>query len=167
MNKNILDNLNHKFKIIDGEPCCGGKEIIEKVLKTCPIQLPGDYIEFLEVISGQTNDGKESLGLEFEVEVQDDTLSLFILSAQQALEKYEEYKIFSSPIYDYIIDQIWIIGDDLGDLLYFYGEGKEGFGIYVAEDGALSFENADKVADNLTDFLVKGIGIDIAFWSEP
>lgn len=99
------------------------------------------------------------------MEVGDCTLSLWIFSAQLALEKYREYKIDSAPIYDDIIDQIWLIGNDLGDLLYFYGNGKDGFGLYVAEAGSLCFEDADKIADTLTDFLVKGVGIDTAFWN--
>ncbi len=46
--------------------------------------------------------------------------------------------------------------------MYFYGEGNEGFGIYRAEAGALDIRDSDKIADSLTEFLVNGIGIDIA-----
>lgn len=96
--------------------------------------------------------------------VEEDTYSLWLFSGQQALDKYEEYKVYAAPMYDDIIDQIWLVGNDLGDLLYFYATGKEGFGLYVAEDGALSLEDAEKIADTLTDFLVKGVGFDTAFW---
>ena len=88
-----------------------------------------------------------------------------IYSAQQALKMRPEYEeIYSYTDSNGIIDQIWLIGNDLGDLYYFYGQGKEGFGLYVAEDSAIYFENADKIADTLTDFLVKGIGFNTAFW---
>ncbi len=162
---NILENLNDRIQIVDGTPSYGGENAVEQVVATSPIQLPEDYIEFLKSISGQTDDEEENVGPEFEVEVEDYTLSLWIFSAQHALEKYKDYKIYSAPIYDNIIDQIWLIGNDLGDLLYFYGNGTDGFGLYVAEAGSLSFEHADKIADTLTDFLVKGVGINTAFWS--
>lgn len=161
----ILNNLNENIQIVDGNPCYGGEDAVKQATETSPIPLPEDYIEFLKSISGETNDGQENPGPEFEVKVQDHLASLWIFSAQQALEKYNEYKYDSAPIYDHIIDQIWLIGNDLGDLLYFYGKGKDGFGLYVADGGALYFEDADKIADTLTDFLVKGVGIDTAFWS--
>ncbi len=162
---NILENLNDRIQIVDGAPGYGGEDVVKQVVEASSIHLPEDYIEFLKAISGQADDGEENVGLEFEVEVEDYTLSLWIFSAQHALEKYREYKIYSAPIYDDIIDRIWLIGNDLGDLLYFYGDGKDGFGLYVAEAGSLDFEHADKIADTLTDFLVKGVGIDTAFMS--
>lgn len=161
----ILENLNERIQIVDGNPCYGGEDVVRQVVETSPIPLPEDYIEFLKSFSGKTSDEEENFGPEFGVKVQDGIRSLWIFSAQQALEKYREYKIYSAPIYDEIIDRIWLIGNDLGDLLYFYGNGKDGFGLYVAEDGALCFEDADKIADTLTDFFVKGVGIDTAFWS--
>ncbi len=162
---NILENLNDRIQIVDGVPSYGGEDAVKQVVETSPIDLPEDYIEFLKSISGQASDEEENVGLEFEVKVKDYTLSLWIFSAQHALEKYREYKIYSAPIYDSIIDRIWLIGNDLGDLLYFYGNGEDGFGLYVAEAGSLDFKDADKIADTLTDFLVKGVGIDTAFWS--
>ena len=55
------------------------------------------------------------------------------------------------------------IGGDVGDLVYCYGKGKDGVGIYRTEEGSLCLdEMADKIADTLTDFLVKGVGIDTA-----
>lgn len=162
---NILENLNERIQLVDGDPCYGGEDIVKQIVETSPIQLPEDYLEFLKAISGSLADGEENTGLEFEVKIEDYMLSLWLFSAQMALLKYTEYKIDSAPVYDHIIDRIWLIGNDLGDLLYFYGEGKDGFGLYVAEGGALFLEEADKIADTLTDFLVKGIGIDTAFWN--
>ncbi len=45
--------------------------------------------------------------------------------------EYEE--IYAHPDSHGIIDRIWLIGNDLGDLHYFYGNGEEGFGLYVAQ----------------------------------
>ncbi len=161
---NILANLNDRLRLVDGHPSYGGEYSIKQVMETSPIPLPEDYLDFLKSISGTAGSKEENLGIEIEVKVKDYTLSLWLFSAQFSLEKYREYKVFSAPIYDDIIDQIWLIGNDLGDLLYFYGEGKNGFGLYVADGGSLSFESADKIADTLTDFLVTGIGIDTAFF---
>lgn len=44
-----------------------------------------------------------------------------------------------------IIRKTWIIGGDLGDLVYFYGEGKDGFGLYRGDAGGLGFEYAEKI----------------------
>lgn len=44
---NIIENLNKRLTIDDGEVCYGGEEYILKVIEQCPIALPNDYIEFL------------------------------------------------------------------------------------------------------------------------
>lgn len=122
-----------------------------------------DYIDFLKTISGKTDD--ENVGLVLGIKIKDDIHPMQIYSAQQALKLRPEYeKIYSFPDINGIIDRIWLIGNDLGDLHYFYRKGEEGFGLYVAEDSAVYFENADKIADTLTDFLVKEIGVNTAFW---
>ena len=68
---------------------------------------------------------------------------------------------FAHPMKENFISKVWFIGDDLGDIVYFYGFGNDGFGIYFVETGSLGFEYASKIADTLTDFLVSGIGIDV------
>ena len=149
----ILKNLNHRLSIEEGDVCYGGEEDIKRVVNTSPIQLPDDYIEFLKCISGG-----DSLGISFPVD--NSRLEIWIWSAGFTLEKREE---FYAPFLDNFFKNVWFIGNDLGDLVYFYGEGKDGFGIYCVDAGALGFlEHADKIADTLTDFLVKGIGIDVA-----
>ena len=153
----ILENLNERLEIVDGDPAYGGEDAVKKVVETSPIPLPEDYIEFLKEISGERSDGEEILGPEFGVK--DEGGSIWIFSAQRALVNREE---FSHPAYDDIIGKIWLIGNDLGDLVYFYGEGKDGFGLYRDEAGGLGFKYADKIADTITDFLVHGIGIDTA-----
>ncbi len=60
------------------------------------------------------------------------------------------------------MEEVWLIGDDLGDLVYFYAKGKAGYGIYRTDAGDMSFTYAEKIADPLKEFLVDGIGIDVA-----
>lgn len=164
----IVENLNKRLEIIDGEPCQGGEDAVKQVIEASPVPLPQDYIEFLKEISGTTDEQEECYGLELGAKAPDSADneyegSLWIFSAQAALNTHTEYKIDSAPLYDDIIDKIWLIGNDLGDLLYFYCKGKDGFGIYREEAGSLvDLNQAEKIADTLTDFLVGGTGIDTA-----
>lgn len=148
----IIKNLNHRLSIVEGSACYGGEENVKKVISESPIKLPEDYIEFLKNISNG-----DDVGISFLVD--DGEGEIVIWNASMALEKREE---FYAPFLHDFMDKVWLIGDDLGDLVYFYGEGKDGFGLYRVGAGSLSFVDADKIADSLTDFLVKGVGIDIA-----
>ena len=148
---NIIENINERLVFDRDEICAGGGKDIEEVIRVSPVPLPKDYLEFLKQISG------DDYGPEFEVK--DEGLSIWIWSAKMALEKLSE---FDHPFNQKFISKAWMVGNDLGDLVYFYGEGKDGFGLYRTSAGALGFEWADKISDTLTDFLVNGIGIDIA-----
>lgn len=134
------------------EICAGGEKDIEEMIRISPVPLPKDYIEFMKQISGE-----DSYGPEFEVE--GEGLSIWIWSAKMALEKLREFDL---PFNQKFICKAWMFGDDLGDLVYFFGEGKDGFGLYRVSAGALGFEYAVKISDTITDFLVNGIGIDVA-----
>ncbi len=83
----------------------------------------------------------------------------YIWDAKVALNKFKE---FNRGYTKEFLQRVWLIGDDLGDLIYFYGNGNSGMGLYRTSDGDMSFEYADKVADSLTEFLVDGVGIDVA-----
>ena len=150
---NIIANINQRLSFDKDRVCYGGEDKIKKVLSESPIKLPDDYIEFLRTISGG-----ENVGITFEVE--DEGLDISIWSAEVTLKRRIED--FSYPGYRDFMECSWLVGDDLGDLVYFYGEGSEGFGLYRGSVGALDYNYADKIADSLTDFLVNGIGIDIA-----
>lgn len=152
---NIIDNLNKRLTIDDGEVCYGGEEDILKVIEQCPIALPDDYIGFLRSISGS-----EDLGISFSVDESDDLIGIW--SAKMALMKYSEFNDFNSIAVKNFLGQVWLIGDDLGDLVYFYGNGREGNGLYRTGAGDLGFERAEKIADTITEFLVDGVGIDAA-----
>lgn len=76
-----------------------------------------------------------------------------------ALEKSEE---FHQPYNQEFLQNAWLFGNDLGDLVYFFGTGKDGFGLYRTSADGLSIQTAEKISDTLTDFLVNGVGIDIA-----
>ena len=154
----ILKNLNSRLKIDSVGMLPGGEEDIKEVIKESPIQLPEDYLTFLHVMSGN-----EGPGISFSVDKSvkpNSTLTIFIWSASYSLDKLDE--LSEAIPEDEFFDNAWMIGDDLGDFVYYYAEGKEGFGLYRDEAGILCIEKAEKIADSLTDFLVKGIGIDVA-----
>lgn len=152
----ILKNLNNRLTIDSEGILPGGENDIKKVTEQSPIQLPEDYLNFLQTISGSDN-----FGVSFLVDKSDDsTLTIFIWNAGFSLEKLEE---ISEPFPDDdFFKHTWMIGDNLGDFVYYYAEGNEGFGLYRDEVGILCIEEAVKIADTFTDFLVKGIGIDVA-----
>jgi len=152
---NIIENINERLSFDMEDVAYGGGQAIQQVLDKSPVQLPDDYIGFLKSISGAGTNG-----IEFEVK-NEGAVSIWIWDAEMALEQYRGYKEYSHPVYEHIINKIWLIGNDLGDLVFFYGEGNGGFGLYRAEAGSLGFA-ADKIADTLTDFLVNGVGIDTA-----
>ena len=154
----ILKNLNSRLKIDSVGMLPGGEEDIKEVIKESPIQLPEDYLTFLHVMSGN-----EGPGISFSVDKSvkpNSTLTIFIWSASYSLDKLDE--LSEAIPEDEFFDNAWMIGDDVGDFVYYYAEGKEGFGLYRDEAGILCIEKAEKIADSLTDFLVKGVGIDVA-----
>ena len=119
--------------------------------------MPADYYEFLSCISGTGNIGS----IEFEIESDDEdigSIPICLWSANRALSMQNE---FAHSMKENFISKVWFIGDDLGDMVYFYGYGDDGFGVYFVDAGSLGFEYAYKIADTLTDFLVNGAGIDV------
>ena len=156
----ILKNLNHRL-MVDSDSVgvvSGGDEDIKKVIEQSPIQLPEDYLNFLHTISGN-----EGHGISFLVDQDvdpDSTLSIFIFSASYSFEVLKEF-LYPIPD-DEFFKNAWMIGNDLGDFVYYYAKGNEGFGLYRDEGGSLCIERAEKIADSLTDFLIKGVGIDVA-----
>lgn len=148
----ILKNISPRLSIVEGAACYGGEEEVKKVVSESPIQLPEEYIEFLKCISGG-----DDVGISFLVD--NTRQEIFIWNAEMALQKRKEFR---HPFYADFLEQVWLIGNDLGDLIYFYGKGRDGFGLYRDEASSMCFEDAKKIADTLTDFLVNGVGIDIA-----
>ncbi|MDE7207439.1 MAG: SMI1/KNR4 family protein [Lachnospiraceae bacterium] len=149
---NIIENINERLAFDKDEICAGGEKDIEEIIRISPIPLPEDYIDFLKQTSGEDSYGPEFI-------VDDDEASIWIWSANMALEKLSE---LNQPSNQAFFGNAWLFGNDLGDLVYFFGTGKDGFGLYRTSAGRLSVQSAEKISDTLTDFLVNGVGIDIA-----
>lgn len=149
---NIIEHINERLAFDKDEICAGGEKDIEEIIRISPIPLPEDYIDFLKQTSGEDSYGPEFI-------VDDDEASIWIWSANMALEKLSE---LNQPSNQAFFSNAWLFGNDLGDLVYFFGNGKDGFGLYRTSAGRLSVQSAEKISDTLTDFLVNGVGIDIA-----
>lgn len=111
----------------------------------------------IEILEAYYGEGQKKLGMVFSVDSGGNVINIW--SAQMSLMKREE---FNDDVIQDFMEKVWLIGDDLGDLVYFYGNGKDGHGIYRTSAGDMSFEYAQKIADSLTGFLSGGIGIDAA-----
>lgn len=152
----IMSNLNKRLTtaVDSGGVCPGGEEYIKKVMEQSPVKLPDDYIDFLRVISGD-----ENIGISFQVDSKGQ--ELFIWSAKFAYESriYD----YSLPVYEDVINCTWVIGDNVGEVLFFYGVGNDGFGIYGVDVSEFDISVSTKIADSLTDLLVNGVGLDILF----
>ncbi len=144
----MINRLNERFSIVEKESIKSGKVGISEVCAKSPFKLPDDYISFLECISGENGSG-------FYLEA-DGWFPLVLYSAEEALSKMQDYDLYA--------DDVWIIGDDMGDAAYLYKKDERGTAIYYEDDlGALGAPDNElkKVADTLTDFLINGIGIDV------
>lgn len=155
---NILENLNDRLSFDKEELCPGGEKDIETVLKVSPVALPDDYIDFLKEL------GSSSIELMVKDDDPDSTLSIHMYSARSALEHRDDWKHENQNVQEKFFSKVWIFGDDVGDLIYFFGHGPEGFGLYMTELGVCDLKFSHKMADTLTDFLVNGIGIDVAMF---
>lgn len=149
---NIIENINERLTFDEDEICPGGEKDMEEIIRISPVPLPKDYLDFLQQISGEN-----SYGPEFEVD--DGEASIWIWSANMALSKRQE---FNEPFNQDFLQNVWLFGDDLGDFVYFFGTGKDGFGLYRISAGQLSIQHAEKISNTLTEFLVDGMGIDLA-----
>ena len=147
----IISNLNERLRVIDRRDEVV-EEHIKKIVERSPIKLPDDYIDFLKEICC------DNTAVSFEVDGEGE---LVIWSARAA---YECVTLdYGEPVYEDFVSCTWVIGDDLGECIYFYGEGKEGFGIYKTDKGVMDIDDSEKIADSLTDLLVNGVGLDIIF----
>lgn len=142
-----IKKLHSSLSMGEGEMIKGGEKYIEELKEMSPIELPVDYLYFLKDISGT----KEYSGMGFEIN--DTTIEIVIWTAEWSISTNRNSYLKGLP-------NAWLIGDDLGDIIFFYGKGQEGTGIYMTDAGALFYTSAKKIADSLTDLLINGIGIE-------
>ena len=147
----IISNLNERLRVIDRRDEVV-EEYIKKIVERSPIKLPDDYIDFLKEICC------DNVAVSFEI---DGVKEFVIWSAKFGYECVT--REYGEPIYEDFVSWTWMIGDDIGEEIYFYGEGKEGFGIYKTDVGVMDFNYSEKIADSLTDLLVNGVGLSIIF----
>lgn len=156
----ILGNLHEKIKIYEpymknyNEDYPDLKESIIEELKNCTkCNVPDDYIVFLKELNKINN------GESIEVVIGDGHSPWAFDSCEDVVwctRDFQENNLLGS-------DDILPIGGDMGDDTLFYGNGKEGFGIYLSGTAFMNFEDgyARKVANSITEILVDGVGMHI------
>lgn len=104
-----------------------------------PISLPEDYCEVFRLLgNGWIEDKREKWRIP----------DMTFMTWEDMEELNYTIEFFS------ICPNAFPFGDDVGDIFYFYGEGSEGLGIYMAEAGVfIKPENATKIADSFTQLL--------------
>jgi len=121
------------------------EEDIQALKKYSSIELPEDYLNFL----------REIMGVAFVI---DDYPTFEFWLVADILNQKTDY-----PFLEKNLPNSLVIGTDLGDFLFLYGHGREGFGLYCVENSCAKYENAKKIAKTLTEFLVDGVGFDGCF----
>ena len=136
----ILDAANDLIEIASFEP--GSPETDLTRLKAfSPVALPDDYCG---IISEKT---EVEIGLKKSVYIR-------IWSAKGCMEMNEAYEIQS-----YLPDALAFADDERCNVLLFT-TGKNGKGIYRVSLSDLEPDEIVYIADSLSDFLLKGIGMD-------
>lgn len=137
----FFDEINKKYEIfINGE--ASSIDSIKKLKDFSPVQIPEEYFE---IIRRKT---------EIEINIKD-TNYIRIWSADSSIEMNTAYYIQK-----YIPNSI-AIGDDEGEYVFLYANGKEGFGLYIVEFGDLDVDEMKYISKSLKDLLLNGVGVDI------
>lgn len=130
----IKDLLFDHFDLYEDDQHIFSKQDIQYIKDLSPIVLPSDYLEFIE------NVGSISL-------IYQDAMIMSFWNVAKIADWSMTSK-FSANIPRGIG-----IGDDLGDMLYYYGEGKDGVGYYVVEKGSEDYlSRAFKFSNSLFEF---------------
>jgi hypothetical protein len=118
---------------------------INKIIEFSKMPLPSMLLDILKT------------GTSFGIEIAERNVTIQILNAFDILDDEIYYPHFIKQMKKGII-----FANDLGDGLYFYGEGNAGIGIYAVGGTTGDFYNhAVKLANTFEDFFIKGIGIDV------
>ncbi|PGZ94951.1 1,3-beta-glucan synthase regulator [Bacillus pseudomycoides] len=136
----ILENLNAIFTLETQEPPAT-EETVQELQNFSSIDVPSDY---LEIIQHCTN---------AEINVNNE-IYIRIWSPSDCMEMNEAHNIQK-----YIPNSL-AIGDDEGEKVLLYANGKDGFGLYTVDFGDLDIEEAIKISPSLKSLLVDGIGVE-------
>lgn len=139
--RNPLDRLSDSFRIKVSMPPSTQHEI-EALRASSELSLPQDYVD---LVSSMT-----------EVEISVEDLSYIrIWGAARAQEMNEAYEL------QVHIPRSLAVGDDEGGSALVLMTGNQGFGLYLVGLGELDVDDAQYIAPSLSEFLVKGVGLDV------
>lgn len=131
------EELNHRFEEVN-------QNDLERVTKYAKLELPSFLLEIL------------SEGKQFGFEINGGDLIVQFISANEILCTDENFFGFKTDVEKGIV-----FATDLGDSIFYYGEGKDGLGLYYVDLGVDYFADAIKFADTFEEFLIEGKGLNI------
>jgi len=144
----FIDHLHKEFKIVeDTELEPGHEKRLEQIYSILTMNLPSECKFILENYAWLTLELKHRYGYEITIALSGTRSFLVDLITMQ--ERGIE-----------ITGNFIPIGNDIGDLWYVYGMGNEGLGLYLTESSILHKNDYIKLADSISDFFCKGIGIE-------
>jgi len=147
----FLDELYKTFEIVEVTPLNSDNEDNEgnmsEIYNRLTMNLPEECKFILENYEGVTLELPHSSGYELTIALSG---SEYFLDDLMTLQDW--------PIEE--VGNVVPIANDIGETLYLYGMGNEGMGLYLAHVGALHKDEYVKLADSISDFFCKGIGID-------
>ena len=96
-------------------------------------------------------------GVIYGIKIRDTSIIINFCYAVDIINVNDNYPCFKEDVKEGII-----FATDLGDNVYYYGNGREGIGLYIVGAGDGDFYGeATKFANTFEDFFIEGIGIDI------
>lgn len=144
-----IKKFNNRFKSMYNDTDLKKVEVSEqmliKVVNISKLNLPQMLLDIL-------SDGKA-----YGFEVEDEGILVQFHTVYDILDVDNIYPFFNQKMKNGIV-----FANDLGDLIYYYADGKNGIGIYVVGVGVADYyQDAIKLADTFENFFYKGIGVDI------
>lgn len=138
---NIIDKLNSRFRIINSQnPAC--LDEINDLKEFSLIDIPSEYLELIE----------EKTDIEMRI---DNEVYMCIWGAEGCVDMNDSMEVQEC------LPKSLAIGSDGGSAILAYLFGEKGFGLYLIWEGDLDTDSSVKIANNLNEFLVEGLGIDI------
>lgn len=151
MNKmNLFSIINDQFESqcsqseLEGARVIVTPDEINQIIEIAHIPLPDMLHSFF----------KE--GVIYSLVIKGTSIIIAFCYVQDLINVKDNYPYFKEDIHEGLI-----FATDLGDDIYYYGNGREGMGLYVVEAGAGNYyEEAIKFANTFEDFFVDGKGIE-------
>lgn len=146
---NLFSIVNSQFESLYAKDDMQNTKVtsddIDKIINIARIRLP-------EMLKSILEDG-----IIYGLKIKETSIIIHFCYVIDIINIDDNYPYFKEDVQDGLI-----FATDLGDNVYYYGNGREGLGLYIvgAGDGNF-FEEATKFASTFEDFFIEGKGIDV------